>query len=64
MKGYCLFLFIGLLGCAKAEPAKIPTGKCVTNGDCKSGLKCNQMGYCEDIYHPEVSTGRPRLEYR
>lgn len=51
-----------LLACGETIAPTLPKGRCVTHGDCQPGLRCNAGGYCEDIYHPDVSTGRPKLE--
>ena len=59
--GLFLFCLLVLSACAEHKVPTVPEGRCVTNEDCKAGLRCNPEQYCVDIYHPEVSTGRPKV---
>ncbi|MCC6932655.1 MAG: hypothetical protein IT292_05310 [Deltaproteobacteria bacterium] len=35
------------------DEKKLLPGQCWTNMECTEGRKCNQDGWCEDIYFPK-----------
>ena len=57
MKNVCFRIIqvaavLSCAACFSAQTERLPKGRCTVNEECAAGQRCEQGGFCENIYHP------------